>query len=50
MSGGQDNLQEDLSAAASLHPGRAADGLWLSTNTRSESINTRWLLEDDENK
>lgn len=51
MSSRQDNLQEDLGGAASLHPGRATDGFWLNTNTYTHThTESRDSLECDENK
>lgn len=37
VSSRQDSLQEDLGGAASLHPGRAADGFWLNVQTHQGS-------------
>lgn len=41
VSSRQDSLQEDLGGAASLHPGRAADGFWLNAHTRPGSNSGR---------
>lgn len=37
----QHGLQENLSGAAPLHPGRAADGFWLSTHTHTHAVRSR---------
>ena len=55
MSSRQDNLQENLSDAASLHPRRAADSFRLNTHTHSHTqsrakVWTHCSLEYDENK
>lgn len=41
VSSRQDSLQEDLGGAASLHPGRAADGFWLNAQTHQGSKHGR---------
>lgn len=42
MSRGQDNVQEDLGSAASLHPGRTTDRFWLNTQKKHNTHNNKY--------